>query len=625
MHAATAKIVGANHGQMWTQVHSFSPQDEDKKQEHGEIVAAIALKGGEEAVEKETGSVEIGREVLTRLHEEYFGKTEGSPFDRLKSSLVRVSQEFPLLGVEIAALVIWGNYAYFCILGRGSVYLKRDGKLIQLLSGSGQDVVSLSGTPQVGDIFLFGTEGFFQAVPPASLGDILSDSQFQDVADSLVAQVHKRDDVLAAAGLVRIGQERDEGHTDELPPLDKGKVVVEKILGLKSVFPGFIKNRIHFLASKLPEKQIHIRHNTGPSRRTTVFIGVVLLLLLSVSIIFGTRQKDLLNYRSSYEDRLTQARNDYQDALLQKDIDSLRAKELFLQSKELAGILKSEGVEDPQLDELIKGIEDNTSTLLGLVEAQTGVFLDLSLVRSGVAASEIVLHEEDLAVLDRAGDRIFSISAENKETTVVAGAGKLGRPSVISLYGGRYFSFGDRGIIEVDKRGGVDTIADEDEDWGAIIKIGAFGGNLYLVSQSGEIWRYPAIDDGFGAKQKWFGKGVTPDLTDTVDLAIDGSIWILASSGKISKFTRGAPERFSISGMDEDLAEPKALYTDETLESVFILDRAAGRIVEVDKKGDYKKQYKTKEVAEARDFVVSTSVGKIFLLTETKILEIALQ
>ena len=82
----SVKISGTPTGSVWTQVHEFVPTEAEKLTKRGQFFAVISCQGSE-AVPNETVA---GREVLTRLHEEYFGNLEATPLVALKNALQKV-------------------------------------------------------------------------------------------------------------------------------------------------------------------------------------------------------------------------------------------------------------------------------------------------------------------------------------------------------------------------------------------------------------------------------------------------------------------------------------------------------------------------------------------------------
>lgn len=623
MQALLAKIVGLPGGSAWAQIHSFVPQEEDKKESHGQLIAIVTLKDAPGGI----AAIETGREVISRLHEEYFGQEEGAILGRLKGAVSKISGEFSALSPEFVCSVLWGKYAYICLFGAGQALLLRDKRIFRVIAGKREVIGSVSGEVKEHDILFIGTEDFFASVKGGTLTKVLSQGLSpQEAADEFAPFVHKPGSSASAAVIIEIGEIEIETEKEievkEQPPIP-GKTSLQIPRFSMGRAPQFLRKWMVFIASRLPEKGIYIRKD-GSSRRTAVSVGIILIILLTVSVFFGVKQKGAKQYQSSYWGRLIQAETSYNDSLLQEGVDLARSRELFLQAEVIVNDLLSQDIKDKKLGELKQKMEGTREAILGIVEATANIFQDLSILRDGVSSSEIAQDQNVLAVFDKGGSRIISISAENKETRVLSGPEKLGDARGIAIYQARYFAFTGKGVLEFDKRGNDKVVIKPDMELGEIVKIMVFGGNIYLFSQNGEVWRYSALEDGFGAKQGWLGKGVAPEIAQGIDFAIDGSLWVLKADGKIAKFSRGSPESFKIKNLPLAFSTPTAIYTDEELDSIFVLDKGNNRVVEIGKDGEFRKQYLLGDMRETRDMAVSKKSGKIFLLTETKILEFPL-
>ena len=83
---SSSKLTGNPGPSGWVQVHEYLPKDEEKLKLRGHLFAVIATgeKGASDPEGLRSGggieNVAAGRELLTRLHEEYFGNTEASAF-----------------------------------------------------------------------------------------------------------------------------------------------------------------------------------------------------------------------------------------------------------------------------------------------------------------------------------------------------------------------------------------------------------------------------------------------------------------------------------------------------------------------------------------------------------------
>ena len=124
---------------------------------------------------------------------------------------------------------------------------------------------------------------------------------------------------------------------------------------------------------------------------------------------------------------------------------------------------------------------------------------------------------------------------------------------------------------------------------------------------------------GVGDKQRWLGKGVEPDLSEAVDVTVDGDIWVGLKDGTVRRFRRGANENFKMTGLAEPIGELTAIYTDENSNQVYVLDRLRTRVVVFDKEGTYKKQYGWSGISGVTDMAVSEKDGQIFLLSGASI------
>ena len=619
-----ARIVGTPTKSAWAQVHQYSVVDETKIALRGQLYAVFSLDL------TLLPSVDVGHEIITRLNEEYYGdESRDQPFSLLRRAVETVASEFSAVKLEIATCVLWRKYVYFCICGQAGVRVYRDQKLVNILSGQEQKLAIASGQLNPQDLFFLTTSAFDKLIDTQTLTQMLG--QFGDIselADNIVPLAHRASlPTLATAILSPVA------YTSE-PETVGEEIVREEMVSQQSPAPQvaaknvskgwFFKDLLVKIALKLPDREVATNTRFTPSgRKTAVSVGLLLLALFALSIGFGIKQKQEQEYRLSYSTQLTQAQSAYEESIMQKEVNSERSRELFLQAKQVADELLRRGIKDEELSDLIVKIQSETPNILGEVRQEAAVFLDLSLVRTGVSASELSLHQETLAILDRGGQRIISISSA-KETLALSGPEKLKNPKSIALYAGRYFSLGDNGIVELDKKGTVVREIKSDEEWVDPVKIGAFGSNVYLLDKKGEIWRYSGTEGDFSAKQRWLAPGVTPDFSGVVDISIDGSIWTLNQDGTILRYTKGAPSLIKLSGLEKPLSGALAIYAVEDLDSFYLLDKNNSRIVELSKRGVYQKQYLASQIAETVDFVVSKKSAKIFLLTSEKVLELPL-
>lgn len=112
-------------------------------------------------------------------------------------------------------------------------------------------------------------------------------------------------------------------------------------------------------------------------------------------------------------------------------------------------------------------------------------------------------------------------------------------------------------------------------------------------------------------------------LSEAVDMAIDGSIYVLNKSG-VSKFQNGKLTNFSLPALATPLSGSGKIYTEKDFNYLYILDSGNKRILIYDKKGTLIQTLQSATFTRPVDFFVSEKTKEIFLLNDTSLLKIKL-
>lgn len=143
-------------------------------------------------------------------------------------------------------------------------------------------------------------------------------------------------------------------------------------------------------------------------------------------------------------------------------------------------------------------------------------------------------------------------------------------------------------------------------------------------SETGQIWKYLAVDSGLSAKRSYL-KGETYDLSEAVSMAIDGAVWVLFKDGTIVKYIQGQKEAFIVAGLDQPFEEPVKIFSSPETENIYVLDKKSTRVVVINKNGEYHSQYIWPGMAGVKDLAASEELKKIYLLTGEKIFTIEIK
>ena len=636
----TSKIVGTPADGFWSQVHTFFPQDREKKEKRGDLLAVLVVSGVEEGI----GAVAFGREILGRLHEEYYGDLTGSAFEKLGEAVGKVGRENG--GLEIVAASLSGRVLYLAIYGGGRVVLKRGDKLGIVLQGdpsagrstlrdeplgsdskSSVQVQKGSGILEAGDWVLLGSGHFFQAVGIGVMKAALESNSPEEAVESLAPIVLGRNNMADAAVILALVKKEPPSLVGSVPQFEERESEVE----VKSKRANFLEKILDKI--KLPQrKSFFVRRADLEKRKKTLFIiALTLLALLAIALGFGLKQRTAEKKQNKVKNLIGLAEEKFNQGKKAYSVDPTEGKTFIAEAKQLIEeglVLKTNSQELVLLKEQVEKFSSDLGVETAIAEVP--VFMDLTLITDGASGVSLSLLDKDLSILDTDKKKIYLLNTEKKSNIIFEFPESNGK--FMTAFAGKILVFGEKGVFEVDtKNKNVSLKIGKDEGWKEIVGLSSFNGNLYLLDKgASDIWRYLATEDGFGTKRSWF-VGAPPDLSGAISMAIDGAVWVLEKD-KISKFNLSQPESFSLTKMPaspqggpESFGDPIKIYTSVDNQNLYVLDKGRGKIYVIAKNGEFKASYVWEGIKEASDLVAIESINKIFLLSGTKIYEIGIK
>lgn len=395
MEIKTSKLLTNPSTGGWVFVHEFSPQEKEKLVARGHLVALFSQKSEAHDIDPKEVPV-LAKEVLTRLQEEYFGILTGTPLDRLNEAVAKVTEEFSddTHTLEISAGVFMGDTLFLTVSNGASVYLYRGNNLAKVIGSQDKETVFGSGKLFLGDKVVFVNGSFTKAFSDSALREVLAQNiSPEQVTEALSLSTHKENGfgntgaIVAGAGefvapYVTPGEgiresEGRRGLNIKKPIL----LVVEKaILILEKMQLPFKK--------MVSQKSLTVGSDTKDfgevkKKKTAVTAGIIILLLLGVSIVFGIRQAKVRGEKKEVATKVSEIRHDLDEAKSLAGLDTSRARELMMGAKDKAESLKAMGVKDTDLENLLTEINGNLGSVGGIYEPEVKLYLDLGLLSSG--------------------------------------------------------------------------------------------------------------------------------------------------------------------------------------------------------------------------------------------------
>lgn len=385
-------------------------------------------------------------------------------------------------------------------------------------------------------------------------------------------------------------------------------------------------------------------HKIVRSKKGLTVAGVVILIIVLAIMGLNLKHQKSLKVGADFGQKFNKAAEEYQKAIAFKDLDPLASSQSLTSAEQYLGQALKVKPEDSQALNLQKQIKENSGTILKAFEVKDlAVWLDLGLVKKDFHSENLALSLGKLLVLDSQKDVLVKIDLSTKAPQLLAGSDKLGDAKASSLNGSVAWVLStDKGLINMDTSSNKVTIAVKtDPEWGEIMDLYGFAGNVYLLDKgnpstrstdaqgrteqdrsttsSGQIWKYLPVESGYSDKRNYLKDTVPANFTGAKKLQIDSSVWVLSSDGKILKFTQGSADHFSISGIKDEVKDVSSFFLSDQTSNLYLLDRGNKRLLITDKQGAYKAQYFGDNFSSFEDLVVDEENRKVYLLRSNKI------
>ncbi len=570
-------LVGSPTKNCWSQAQSLSISDLSVS-----LVLTLKIKGEEGVVDLSS----IGGAIFEKFHE--YGTVAHTPLewsDFVESELTGIAP-----GVDSAAIISCMYNEDVWIFGRGETraLLYRNDKFVKLERDHSWSQ-GITGKMMNNDTLILGTKMGIEAC----ISDDVKESfktGLDNYVETLAPLIHQK------SGQAEIALSlQGFSNTDEVATKPASDTVKEN-------FPEIVVRRMR----------------EEPSRFNLV-VGTIVSIGLIILVIAGAMVRIEKIAKSEYEETIGRSTAMITEAESVAQSNPERAKILLSQSIELLEIyLAAEPKANYQKEAVLslENIKSKEQEILRVRGTSLESTLELSIISEGLRAETLV--DDTLGSMyfwDDSSRSIVGISTKDLSKVSF---------SVENERFVRPFSVNDKRYVGITSGGVWSGSSDEqkiviptDEEWGEISQIATFGNNIYLLDRGqGEIWKYAATDAGYGERKRWFGAGIVLDLSRVVDWVVDGDVWLLTSSGKLEKYSRGAPAKFALTGFPSNsdtggFLDPIAFTIVD--EKVYVLERGAKRVVSLDMNGQYLEQYVSEDFGRASDLMVYGGKGYVLV------------
>ncbi len=566
-----------------------------------------------------------GEDVFTKvrltaaaIEEQFFIDTDLVPAKLEKSFAIAKEQLKDYSDLQIEFFIWQENLLYISTHGNHHAYLLRDNQLTHLTPQDGHDQL-ISGHLKIGDRLLFISNSLNKLNDQNSLKNLalIPLEQFDDEINSRwreSSNLTESPDQTPLPTKEPIAAILVDYHGDQLeqkiPKVSESEPSSRKTISLA--------NLVSLAIRLIPKNNI-----------ARLILIAVLVLLAAVPIALSIKTKSnqqktnqINSLINSAKDKLNQARN-------LKDLDPSSAKQNLDEARKNIDQVLTTAPTNIEAQNVKKQIDDELPNILKIYNVTNfPVFLTLDLIKPGFQAKKLSSSLGRILLLDDSKKTLVLFDLTTKTNQILAGENQLGDAKAASLNGDFAFVYSqDKGILRVDTKAQKSSqVVKPDSEWGKILDIFGFGGNVYALDIiKNQIWKYIPAAASYSDKNPYFRDNKGIELASAKKMEIDSSIWILFSGNEIKKYTQGVEDNFSINGLDENLCSVNTFYVSDTTDHMYLLASANSRLVVLDKKGKYLSQYQGDKFKTSDDLVVDEKGKKIYLLEGNKIYQIDLR
>ncbi len=349
-------------------------------------------------------------------------------------------------------------------------------------------------------------------------------------------------------------------------------------------------------------------------KRLLGLIGLLILLLIGGMInAFGEReQKRTTDQISAIEEQFTQGLAEAEAALIYENEETARSQYQVLAS----ALQTSEGqtfAQDTSKRDLLNRydvLKQKIFHLTPLNPDSATVVIPLDALQNG-APEKILPLGKKLSVMDAAGT--FWTVDTAKKTVVVAKAQPEQKPGIVASSTTALVGLNDLAISQYNTNFQLSSLQIDPLPARAPVSMTIFSDRLYLlVPGEQQVYVYAKSGTTYKKTKAWIEEG-QESLADTIDLAVDGEIFILKNNGTILRFLKGKPVAMTVDALEYQISASELVSPSESA-PLYLLDKAAGRVISYSKSGKLLAQYIASNPIV--DFAINSTNTQILLLTE---------
>ncbi|MCX6811936.1 MAG: hypothetical protein NT039_04585 [Candidatus Berkelbacteria bacterium] len=260
----------------------------------------------------------------------------------------------------------------------------------------------------------------------------------------------------------------------------------------------------------------------------------------------------------------------------------------------------------------------NLSSIASNIDAKNLIYLNGALYAINIKGTELIA-----TIVDKGDKQILTKIPSDAGEAQTLTSYDNDRILVVETSKARVFEFSLK-TNKLEEKKNAQEIAFPDAN-----AISTYLSTLYFLNKDeGTMLKFAHSGAGYDKGRNIYKEGVV-NIKDINSFAIDGNIYLLFDNGIIEKTLKGSIDsNFKVKNIPEpnsSLESPNQMVTSADLTSLYVLENKKHRVIELNKNGDYLRQFTFKDnIGDINSFSVNEKAKKLYLLASNKIFEIDL-
>ncbi|PIT95183.1 hypothetical protein COT98_00800 [Candidatus Falkowbacteria bacterium CG10_big_fil_rev_8_21_14_0_10_39_9] len=365
-----------------------------------------------------------------------------------------------------------------------------------------------------------------------------------------------------------------------------------------------------------------------PSKTKKILLIILTITLLAflTNLIYQktkTKKTEQAQISKSYEDVIKQKENQFESYWLYSDEKS--AKGVLEELKTyLDSIPEDKEGQINGYSELLAKYNEQVARSQHITQIeQLKTIADFSIIGGDLSIENITMIGDKIYASDSSKKAIYRLNTKDNVSAVISSdqIKSYLRCPTISKNGSIYYLDENQVVVlnPQDEKLTINKLATTSSQ--NLIGLYNYTDKLYTLDKAkNQLYRYVLTNNEYPTAEPRLKSKL--DASDINSFTIDdaGNAYFLKSSGVVQKFY-GTEQKFTLDTVDPTLSNPTII---KVLSDIYILDPANKRLAIFDKDGKAKKQYKSEQFTDLKDFVVNEKTKRAYMLTDNLILELPL-